>query len=604
MNENGRKRREWIKSAAIVFLTILLILTFFSNTIMNYSLPEVAAQYIQSGTITAKIRGYGVIESGDPYSVKINEARVVETVEVHVGDVVEKGDVLCTLSSQDTSALEDAKEALKIAQTALDEKLLSGELDTDIMNTAGQTDSVKNYKAIITRIQNEIEAAESEVEKAKADVKACEDWDAALALQIQIENANTLDTKAEQKAVDDAKAALDAANLVLTNAKKLVTDLQAQIDAATAANSGSVQAPAPETTEAPEATSEPASTEEPTTTAAPTEASIATAEVSTTSSVDVEALKIQLADAKAKEADEQKACDYAQAAYNKAVEALEKKQQSYDKDSVIANLQKQQVQNQVALRDANKVLAAKEAALQEKLDEKTDAIKNINDQVLLGNLSDAVEEARAEVKRLEETISGSEVLAPISGTIMSVNVKSGIETPDATSEGIILFTMQPEGEGYTMSISVTNDQAKRLSVGDIAEPVNAWRYDDIMIVLDSIRPDPSNPAQNKLLKFNVSGADVVANQSMNISVGQKSATFDMIVPNSAIREDNNGKFILIVESKQSPIGTRYTASRVDVEVIASDETKSAISGALQGWEFVITTTTKPVEAGQQVRLPE
>ena len=46
MNENeGRKKREWVKNAAIVFLTIMLILTFFSNTIMNYSLPEVASTF-------------------------------------------------------------------------------------------------------------------------------------------------------------------------------------------------------------------------------------------------------------------------------------------------------------------------------------------------------------------------------------------------------------------------------------------------------------------------------------------------------------------------------------------------------------------------------
>ena len=78
----------------------------------------------------------------------------------------------------------------------------------------------------------------------------------------------------------------------------------------------------------------------------------------------------------------------------------------------------------------------------------------------------------------------------------------------------------------------------------------------------------------------------------------------MVVPNSAIREDNNGKFILIVESKSSPIGTRYIARREDVEVLASDEIKSAISGGVSGYEFVITTSTKPIEAGQYVRLPE
>ena len=97
---------------------------------------------------------------------------------------------------------------------------------------------------------------------------------------------------------------------------------------------------------------------------------------------------------------------------------------------------------------------------------------------------------------------------------------------------------------------------------------------------------------------------VTAGQSLNVSVGDKSANYDMIVPNSAIREDNNGKFILTVESKSSPLGNRYIARRVDVEVVASDDTQSAITGGLYGYEFVITTSTKPVEAGKQVRLSD
>ena len=36
--------REWVKNAAIIFLAVLLVLTFFSNTIMNRSLVEVATE--------------------------------------------------------------------------------------------------------------------------------------------------------------------------------------------------------------------------------------------------------------------------------------------------------------------------------------------------------------------------------------------------------------------------------------------------------------------------------------------------------------------------------------------------------------------------------
>lgn len=47
MNENGgKKRREWVKNAAIIFLSVMLVLTFFSNTFMNYSLPELSLIHI------------------------------------------------------------------------------------------------------------------------------------------------------------------------------------------------------------------------------------------------------------------------------------------------------------------------------------------------------------------------------------------------------------------------------------------------------------------------------------------------------------------------------------------------------------------------------
>ena len=51
--------REWVKNAAIIFLAVLLVLTFFSNTIMNRSLVEVATARVTDGNIVAKVRGTG-----------------------------------------------------------------------------------------------------------------------------------------------------------------------------------------------------------------------------------------------------------------------------------------------------------------------------------------------------------------------------------------------------------------------------------------------------------------------------------------------------------------------------------------------------------------
>ena len=82
--ENSVRKREWVKTAAIIFLAVLLVLTFFSKTIMNASLPEVAAQQAASGAINARIRGSGTVEASEVYNVTIKQTRKVASVLVTV----------------------------------------------------------------------------------------------------------------------------------------------------------------------------------------------------------------------------------------------------------------------------------------------------------------------------------------------------------------------------------------------------------------------------------------------------------------------------------------------------------------------------------------
>ncbi|MCI9321941.1 MAG: HlyD family efflux transporter periplasmic adaptor subunit [Lachnospiraceae bacterium] len=555
MNENGTKRKEWVKNAAIVFLIILLLLTFFSNTIQNYSLPEVATQYVESGSITAKIRGMGVVESGDPYNVKIKEVRQVSSVEVKVGDKVEKGQVLCYLTEEDSQELDQAKteleqkqQALEKAQFNFEKQLLTGSYDVSIMQNAGNTGSVSGYLNQIYTAKSEMEAAQDKVDE----------WTLVIAnIDRQLAfNPYSVDVSKEAKAVNEAQAALDSINNELTSARNWLTSLDAQIEQEKAAISVSSG-----------------------------DASKLANLVSQRLTANQNVINLE---SRHRSADQ---------TLENAKAALDAKKGTTDLNNV---LNQQKAFAELSLGNAKDFFELKKKAYDE-------LIKNIGDTYALSEASDAialaqkeVEDAQAKVDKLVTGAMGSEVTAPISGLITAVNVKSGVETP---SDGIV-FTMQPEGKGYTLSFSVTNQQAQRVSVGDQAELVNAWRYDDIQVTLASIKPDPNNPGQNKLLTFDVTGESVIAGQSLNVSVGQKSANYDMTVPNSAIREDSNGKFILVITSKSSPIGTRYFASRVDVEVLASDDTKSAISGAVESYSYVITTSTKPVEAGKQVRLAD
>ncbi|MDO4732787.1 MAG: RND transporter, partial [Bacillota bacterium] len=126
----------------------------------------------------------------------------------------------------------------------------------------------------------------------------------------------------------------------------------------------------------------------------------------------------------------------------------------------------------------------------------------------------------------------------------------------------------------------------------------------IKATLVAIKNDPENPGQGKLLQFRLEGEDISAGMQLTLSLGQKSANYDVIVPNSALRTDANGTFVLMVTAKSTPLGNRYYANRVDVNVLATDDVNSAVSGGISSYDYVLTTSTKPIEPGQMVRLIE
>lgn len=223
MNENGSKKREWVKTAAIIFLTVLLILTFFSNTIQNYSLPEVATQYVQSGTITAKIRGTGTIESGDPYEVKVTESRKVSSVAVKVGDTVQKGDILFYLADEDSEELKTAQTELEAAQTAYDTALLTEAVTAADIYSANKNVSTAALRQQITSAQTALKNAKAAVKPLQTRVKELEKTIAEYDTQITYEQ--TQDTNAGSR-VTATKKALENAVSAQTNAAANLTTAQ------------------------------------------------------------------------------------------------------------------------------------------------------------------------------------------------------------------------------------------------------------------------------------------------------------------------------------------------------------------------------------------
>ena len=233
-------------------------------------------------------------------------------------------------------------------------------------------------------------------------------------------------------------------------------------------------------------------------------------------------------------------------------------------------------------------------AEQKKADGKTAASQQLD----LEKARKDIQEQEERVAELKANALGAEVTAKVSGQISSLNVTAGRDA----GAGETLAVIEVVDRGYTVRLPVTTEQSQKVRLGDKASVTNYYWGQQIDATLTQIINDPSNPGKGKLLVFTLTG-DISSGQNVTLSVGEKSANYDTIVPNSALRTDTNGTFVLVVMAKSSPLGNRYIATRVDVQVLAQDDTTAAVSGLSFG-DYVITTSSKPLEAGMQVNMVE
>ncbi len=118
-------RKDMVKNVAIAFLSVMLVLTFFSNTIMNYTLPQVATVQIESGSISPQIRGTGTVTAEDPYNITVKETRKISRVAVKEGAHVEIGDIIYYLEDKESDELVKAKETLDTLELDYEQMMFS-----------------------------------------------------------------------------------------------------------------------------------------------------------------------------------------------------------------------------------------------------------------------------------------------------------------------------------------------------------------------------------------------------------------------------------------------------------------------------------------------
>ncbi len=624
----------------------MLLLTFFSNTIMNYSLPEVSAKYVQSGSLSEQIRGTAAVEAAQQYEVKYTGAsRVVQAVEVKQGDTVEKGQVLLRFEEGESPDLQQAQSDLEAKQDEYRTKLLDAGVDysTDEL-------SIKNLQEDIARLKESLGGSDDYLKKLD-EQKALEDkindltkqsneltkeskvfedelthiteqltalssddyesLDDVYSKELSPLYDNVVKYKAEKEKYDKKVEQItkelgkEVTNEDIINKQAEIEKLQSQLSSLNQkyldalfddkADIISINQSISDTnTDLGKARSELYELYNKQTTSNLISQKLKTAtnnQTTFTNSFTNAENKLNL-----KKIEVSKKLN----AEKKSVKAkADKKNNELDNvKAEIEDVKLDKTQADADLETINSIeskerdLESQRLALQKK--QKDDLVAAGKDDIATEALQRDIKRLEEKVEKLKADAAGGEITAQVAGVISSMKIVAGETLESGTSVASIEMTEK----GYTASFSVTLDQAKKVKVGDNADIQYFWGG-EAQAKLTQIKADQSD-SQKKQLVFDVTG-DVTPGQSLQLVLGGKGQPYECIIPNNAIKEDSNGKFVLTVVAKSSPLGNRYIAKRADITVLASDGVNTAVTGVVQS-DFIISTSTKPINAGDQVRL--
>jgi multidrug resistance efflux pump len=586
----GSARRSRVVKAMVAFVAVLALLTFFSNTLMNLTIPKVMGAYASRGNLSYSNSARGTITVENQTEVKGLEGRTVDQIKVTNYDTVQAGDTILTLKPiEESEDLQSKRDRLKQLER-------EAEYDSRTDNTTDFTsyyDSINMAKATLSDAEDTLYAVQNK--------DAVEEENKQIINEESVKEVSLKATVTEAaKTVEDIQKQIDAIDAS-------IAPLQAQIDVYTALGTPTPtpRPDAPETTEPaatePETPVPEGATATPTPSPSPAPAYDEDGLDPTSPTYEMEKLMLKI-----RQYEDQKTALESQ---------LESAKTRLDEASAELAECQGKIKDAQAEIDALKQLPS-EAAAQNAVTTARNAVntaqKALSDAQTAAGITedkarDTAEDREEEIAKLKKQIEElekqakvTEIKAPVGGYIYNISVASG----DAlTAKTFVTYIIPETDRVCSVSFKFSSQAAQSIRIGMDLEITSGFIQG---CTVQSIKPDPDNPRANKIVKCMVAGNDAWPGEEITVNAGRGNDNYKCVVPSSAVSEDNNGHFIYVIVGSSTPLGDKYTVKRVDVSIEATDGAATAIKGeGLDKYDvMIVVRAEKPLEDGQRVRLED
>ena len=548
----GSARRARVIKAMIAFVAILAVLTFFSNTIMNMTIPKVLGQYASRGNLSYSNSAKGKVVVDNMTEIKGLDGRVVDEIKVTSYDVVKKGDTILTLKPiEDDETLESKKTTLKT-------------LERDKAYEARRPKTSTDFSSNI----DSINAAKTALSEAKDTLKKVQN-------KKNVMNSN-------QKIIDEESVKEVSLEAAVSAAAKTVEDFKTQIDKIKAEKAPlDAQIIVYQETNTPEPTEDELLNNS-------TPYAILINKIKEKEE-EIKKIEAQLAPAEARMKEASADLAECQGKIEKAQNEIASLDNLPSEGSAKNNVNS----CQSALDQANKAYSAAKTEASIAADEAKDKANDRDEEIA---------KLKAEIAKLEEAAKITEIKAPAAGYVYNLAVSAG---DNLTAKTIVGYILPETNRECSVTFSFETKTAQNIWAGQQLEVTSGFVQGCTVM---SKKPDPDNPRGAMLVKCRVEGNESWPDEEVTVNAGRGNDNYKCVVPSSAVNEDNSGHFVYAIVGSSTPLGDKYTVKRIDVSVEATDGAYSAITsnnGELDKYDvMIVIRAEKPLEDGQRVRLED
>ena len=547
------------KKMILVFLTVMLVFTILSRALDSIKVPKVNIAHPQKGNLNYEISGTGKIEAKEMLSVSVLPDMKIRSVDAFEGKKIVSGETLFTFQMAE---LQEAYEAMERELEKLEISLEAEKLESlplpkmSLQELAAQ--SLQKAEEILKKVQDKYEKAQEthsdKLAKIQADYEADQLKTKTRLLQDRYDAYMSAERSYTTALIDQEEAVL-AARAAYKDAKRALEEGDGDEEALES-------------------------------------------EVKRTYKLVIGTEdKWDLAVAEANQNRLNKKNDY-EAMKNGTEDGTKDLLEEYE-----ASIER--IDQELAVEAEN--LASAESTYHDALQESANAGINDSYNKTAGererqlsvlrqkSIALSIGKLQMELHKLSELIAANgQVKAPIDGMVTKLSMEAGQITTGSEAILIGLGDLKLKG-------TISKESAGYLSSGDelslfkdgrpMSGPVGI--VESVIFVGDD---------EQAVITANLTATNLSPGAAVDFKATSSSPAYDYIIPIDALRKDNDGEYLLLVEDRKTILGIEQIAVRRNVTLLAKNSSKAAIEGGLSYDDIVISGSNKSIQEGDRVRV--